>query len=391
MKTCIYAVLLMIACSSHAKTIRVASFNVSMEAGNYIEASQTATGQELKAALASPEHPQIRNVAEIIQRMRPDILLLNEFDYYGEQSQAIDDFQRHYLGVSQQGNAPIDYPYWFVAPVNTGVDSGLDLDGDGVASGKGGDAFGFGMYPGQYGMLLLSRFPIQRDNVRTFQQFLWKDMPGNLMGGIKKPDGSAWYDSNAQAIFRLSSKSHWDVPVTVGDETVHILASHPTPPVFDGPEDRNGKRNHDEIRFWVDYLHGGEQATYLYDDAGNKGGFSGERFVLVGDLNASVHEGDAHRAAITSLLNHPRMMPNVLPTSQGGKVNLPDNPHAHAHTAAWGMQVDYAMPSKQGFVLLESGVFWPPPSSPSHRLVESRQASSDHRLVLVELALIDTP
>ena len=55
-------------------------------------------------------------------------------------------------------------------------------------------------------------------------------------------------------MFRLSSKSHWDVPIRIGRETVHFLVSHPTPPVFDGPEDRNGTRNHDEIRFWADYV-----------------------------------------------------------------------------------------------------------------------------------------
>ena len=35
--------------------------------------------------------------------------------------------------------------------------------------------------------------------------------------------------------FRLSSKSHWDVPLSIGGRTVHFLVSHPTPPVFDDP------------------------------------------------------------------------------------------------------------------------------------------------------------
>ena len=59
-------------------------------------------------------------------------------------------------------------------------------------------------------------------------------------------------------VVRLSSKSHWDVPVKVGGHTVHVLASHPTPPTFDGEEDRNGRRNHDEIRFWADYVSPGK-------------------------------------------------------------------------------------------------------------------------------------
>ena len=37
-------------------------------------------------------------------------------------------FQDDYLSVAHNGAAPIDYPYSYVAPVNTGVPSGLDLD-----------------------------------------------------------------------------------------------------------------------------------------------------------------------------------------------------------------------------------------------------------------------
>ena len=50
-------------------------------------------------------------------------------------------------------------------------------------------------------------------------------------------------------------------------KTVHFLVSHPTPPVFDGPEDRNGTRNFDEIRFWADYVIP-SRSGYIYDDNG---------------------------------------------------------------------------------------------------------------------------
>ena len=63
-----------------------------------------------------------------------------------------------------------------------------------------------------------------------------------------------WYSPEVLRSLRLSSKSHWDLPVRIGRRTVHVLASHPTPPTFDGPEDRNGTRNHDEIRFWAEYV-----------------------------------------------------------------------------------------------------------------------------------------
>ena len=61
-------------------TLKVATFNVSMDATNYLPKGETGTGKELIKALKS-NRQQIKNIAEIIQRTRPDIILLNEFDY----------------------------------------------------------------------------------------------------------------------------------------------------------------------------------------------------------------------------------------------------------------------------------------------------------------------
>ncbi len=142
------------------------------------------------------------------------MVLINEFDYV-EGGRAAELFRDNYLAVGHNGAAPVDYPYYFTAPVNTGVPSGYDLNNDGVVAG-GDDAFGFGLFPGQYGMVVYSKYPIATDDVRTFQQFLWKDMPGALL-----PDDPAtaaradWYSPAELDVFRLSSKSHWDVPIKV--------------------------------------------------------------------------------------------------------------------------------------------------------------------------------
>lgn len=375
---------------AQAEQIRVATFNVSMDATNYVEQGQTPKGGELAKNLVAGDHPQIKNIAEIIQRNNPDIILLNEFDYSEHSAKDIQLFLVNYLHVSQSESNVIRYPYFYAAPVNTGVDSGLDLDKDGVASGTKGDAFGFGFFPGHYGMLVLSKYPIQQERVRTFQNFLWKDMPDNLLTTIKDENGQDYYNQEAQQILRLSSKSHWDIPIKVNNQTLHLLASHPTPPVFDGPENRNGKRNHDEIRFWTDYISrdvlADNKSSYIYDDKGNRGGFAGQHFVIAGDLNASPDEGDGNKAAIKGLLSHALVNDKVLPTSAGAKEHTPDIQYASTHTAAWRMRADYVLPSTT-LNVQGSGVFWPKNDDLLFRLIKDRKTSSDHRLVWVDIIL----
>lgn len=253
--------------ASIQESIRFASFNASL--------NRNSEGQ-LITDLSTETNEQAQNVAEIIQRVNPDIVLINEFDYDAEGTSA-ELFQQNYLSVSQNEVAPINYAYRYVAPSNTGIASGFDLNNNGVVTtpgepGYGDDAFGFGFFPGQYGMALYSKYPI--DNIRTFQNFLWKDMPGALLpDDPATPEPNDWYSPEELEVFRLSSKSHWDISVNVGGEIVHVLVSHPTPPTFDGPEDRNGTRNHDEIRFWSDYITPG-QGSYIYDDAGSFGGLT---------------------------------------------------------------------------------------------------------------------
>ena len=150
--------------------VRFATFNASL--------NRNAPGQ-LVTDLSTPGNAQAAAVAETIQRTNPDVVLVNEFDYV-EGGQAAELFRENYLEVGHNGAAPVDYPYYFVAPSNTGVPSGSDLNNNGTVGG-GDDAFGFGVFPGQYGMVVYSKYPIATDDVRTFQHFLWKDMPGAVL------------------------------------------------------------------------------------------------------------------------------------------------------------------------------------------------------------------
>lgn len=342
-------------------------------------------------------HPQVRSAAETLQRVRPDVVLIQEIDSDADTARAegrpssAELFLDHYLAVSWSGLEPLSYPEVFYEPVNTGVPSGFDLDRDDEIGGPG-DALGWGEYPGQYGMVLYSRFPLDREAARTFRTLRWQAMPGHVM-----PDGEGgrpdWYGEEA-AELPLSSKSHWDVPVTIGAEVLHVLASHPTPPVFDGPEDRNGRRNFDEIRLWADYLTGGEAAAWLVDDDGKTGGLEPEGtagrapFVILGDLNADPHFEPVTyhgRTAIGQLLGHPRVQ-DPKPASAGAHAGERDYPGPEEHlTAGFGLRADYVLPSAE-LEVLDSGVFWPAQGDPLHPLVEGETAASDHRLVWVDLA-----
>ncbi|GAA1974183.1 endonuclease/exonuclease/phosphatase family protein [Microbacterium pumilum] len=368
--------------------LRVATYNLSLNRG--------AAGQ-LVTDLSTGGNAQAQTVAEVIQRTDPDVILLNEFDYVAD-GRAVDLFRSNYLQVSQHGATPVTYPYAFVAPSNTGVPSGFDLNNDGTVGG-GDDALGFGLFEGQYGMVVLSKYPIRTDHVRTFQKFLWKNMPGALLPDDPSTAAPAdWFTPAELDVVRLSSKSHWDVPIRVGKHTIHVLAAHPTPPTFDGPEDRNGRRNHDEIRFWADYI-APSKSRYIVDDAGRRGGLRlTDSFVILGDQNADPVDGDSVDAAIDQLLDSRRLQ-DPRPTSAGapeaaglqGGANATHlgNPKYDtadfADTAPGNLRADYVLPSL-ALRVVRSGVFWPTQSDPLSRLTGVFPfPSSDHRLVWVDV------
>jgi hypothetical protein len=373
-----------------AGIVRIATFNASLN---------RAVDGGLRHDLSTADDPQARAVAEIIQRVRPDILLLQEFDFDVD-GVALRDFQANYLARPQNGVRPLTYEYSFSAPSNTGVPSGFDLDRDGQIGG-GGDALGFGEFPGQYGMALLSRFPVEREKARTFRRFLWRDMPGALLPDDPQTSyPSDWYSPEALALLPLSSKSHWDVPVRIGRTTLHMLASHPTPPAFDGPEDRNGRRNHDEIRFWNDYLTA-RNGAYIRDDGGGYGGFESGAFVIMGDQNSDPADGGSRNDVIRALLSHPRVNATFVPQSAGGPeaaaaqggANTAHKGDPRFDTADFNdrvvgnLRVDYLLPSK-GLKVCAGGVFWPARGDAAAGPVwgDKPPPSSDHRLVWIDVS-----
>ena len=374
-----------------AMVLRVATFNAAM--------NRKSAG-ELTEGLQKGD-PQAAKIAEILRAVSPDVFLLNEIDY-DERSAEV--FLNRYLSSQerQDSQEPTEQPPWkyfFAGPVNTGVDSGLDLDGNGKLH-EPNDAWGFGTYPGQYGMAVFSRHEIQKEAIRTFQNFRWSRMPGALRPMRSNPGSTeleSYYPDAVWDQLRLSSKSHWDVPILIGGKTLHLIASHPTPPVFDGPEDRNGCRNHDEIRLLMDYVAGDSSGAYVVDDTGRTGPLATDAsFVIAGDLNSDPIDGDGRAEAIRKLLEHPRLAKSPAPKSLGGVeasenskgANLKHQADPATDTGDFNdrnpgnLRIDFVLPSAN-LKVLASGVYWPSKSQSAE--ANALVGASDHRLVWVDL------
>ncbi len=324
-----------------AETIRIASFDP--------ELTRKGPGLLLRD-ITGGKDTQILAAAKVIVANDPDVLLLTGIDW---------DYDLAALRAFSQllARSGADYPYLLAPRPNRGLASGADLDGDGRL-GEADDSQGWGIFTGQNGMAVLSRVPLA--TVTDYSQMLWRDLPGNLIGESLTEE--------ARAIQRLSSSGHWDIRLQTSPP-LHLLAFAATAPVFDGPEDRNGRRNHDEIAFWSSHL----------PDA---------PFVLAGNANLDPEDGDGRHQAIRDLLADPRLA-DPEPRSDGGAAAA-DAGHRGdpgLDTADWpdekpgNLRVTYLLPAR-GITVSSSGVYWPAPGQPGRK---AAMAASPHKLVWIDI------
>ena len=348
--------LALVPCTALAETLRIATYHTDIR--------KKGPGLLLRDILK--EDPQIAALAQVIARAKPDVLALQGFDH---------DFEGHALAAFQAYLAQVGHemPYSFTAAPNTGVDTGFDLDGDGRLA-EPEDAQSFGRYTGEGGMAVLSRVPI--GEVRNFSDLLWKGLPGALLPG---PDEIPFPTPEALSIQRLSSVAHWDITLEPqSGHAFHLLTFHANTPVFDGPEDRNGRRNHDEVTFWAKYLDGA--LPFPTPDA---------PVVIAGNANLDAMDGDGRHEAINTLLTHPQLQ-DPRPQSAGGTAAADADHRADPafDTADWpdqkpgNLRVSYVLPDTR-LRVEGSGVVWPLPDDPFAQTVET---ASRHRLVWVDIA-----
>ncbi|MEX0329256.1 MAG: endonuclease/exonuclease/phosphatase family protein [Ruegeria sp.] len=332
-------VLLLLPFAAQADSIRVATYNTELR----------RDGPGLLLRDIQRGDPQVLAVVDVIASVNPDVVALQSIDW------DLDGLALSAL-VQALSEAGVDYPYWFSEQPNSGMETHLDLDGNGKTNDPA-DAQGWGRFTGHNGLAVLSRYPIMTQSVVSYSKLLWRDLPG---AELPKFDETPFPSAEAHSIQRLSSTAHWVIPIDLPGERLNLMTFHATPPVFDGPEDRNGLRNRDEIRLW----------QLLMD--GELGPAPKDRFIIAGDANLDATQGEGLNAAIRSLLSDPRVQ-DTKPRDENGATT----------TVSWkgvgDRRVDYVLPSADWSVV-GSGVYWP-----NHPLNDAAAMASRHRLVWVDL------
>ena len=333
-----------------AESLRVATWNVSLDrAGPGLLVDDLVKGDD----------PQIAAIVRVLLALDADVILLTAVDY---------DRGGVALGLlaDQLATAGLVYAHRLAFRPNTGMQTGFDVDGNG-RTGEPRDAQGFGLFSGQGGMAILSRLPLDAGAARDHSAFLWRDLPGALIPAATDP--------GLLEIQRLATTGFWDVPVLTGAGPLHLLAWHATPPVFDGSEDRNGRRNHDEAAFWRHYLDG---ALPMPPPRAP--------FVLLGDGNLDPADGDGRRDGMVALLTHPALQ-DPAPRGTHGRAEPGHKGDPALDTVLYddlgGLRLDYLLPSA-GLTVMASGVLWPDAADPR---VADLMAASHHFPVWADISL----
>ncbi len=322
---------------AQADTYRIATFAAPL--------SRDGPGVLLRDILRGGD-PQVDAVVAVTKSFAPDVLLLTDFDY---------DLDGHALAAfaARFGDS---YPYRFAARPNTGLATGLDMDRNGRL-GEARDAQGYGRFAGDGGMAVLSRYPI--GDVTDLSDTLWQDLPGAT---LPTQGDAPFLPPEVRAVQRLSTTGHWIVPIIPPDvEPFALMGFSATPPVFDGPEDRNGLRNRDELRMWQLVLDGGF-------------GPVPESFVIAGNANLDPVDGAGFSEAMVAFLADPRLQDPLpgIDTADWPEEDGPGN-----------LRVSYVLPSADWRVG-DADVYWPAPDT--GLLGSDGLAAGPHHLVWVDIS-----
>ncbi|GAA6209954.1 endonuclease/exonuclease/phosphatase family protein [Cognatishimia sp. WU-CL00825] len=324
---------------THAERLRIATYHT--------ELHRNGPGVMLRDITRGDA--QVVSILNVIAAADPDIVVLQGIDH-----------DTHEFGLSalkfRLADLGLDLMFQYAPPSNSGLQTGLDIDGDGRLL-EPEDAQGYGEFLGQRGIAVLSRYPIDQRNIQNFNALTWQDFAAatSLDQGFLQATSA-----EIQETIRLSSTTHSVIPIAIGQQSLRLLTYHATPPVFDGPEDRNGVRNAHENLFFPFFLDG------YFGSAPNNS------FVIAALANIDPMRGEGHLSVIQSLLMNPRVQAPL--------------GHRRVPTADWPnppgrLRVSYLLPSSD-IKVLDSGVF-----TQDQHPVQSDDIvnASRHRLVWVDI------
>ena len=339
--------------------VRFSTFNASL--------NRNAAGQ-LVADLSTPDNAQAETVAEIIQRVRPDVLLINEFDF--DPGGRLRRCSRTTTcRCPTTAPTPINYPYRYVAPSNTGIPSGFDLNNNGVVGGPD-DAFGFGLFPGQFGMAVYSMYPIDLERGPHVP-----DVPleGHAGRAAARRPGTAGAGGLVLAGRARRLPALLEEPLGPADPDRREDRALPRqPPDAAGLRRPRGPQRHPQPRrdpVLGRLHHARPTARYIYDDEGDGGGLEpGARFVIAGDQNSDPLDGDSIPGSIQQLLDHPLVNTKVDADEPGrGRGRRPSGRRQRHATRATRRSTPPTSPTSA-------------PGQPARRLRAAAQDAEDHRL-----------
>ena len=206
---------------------------------------------KIHSQLGASNLNQLQAVRNILLRLRPELLSLNEvqYDLPGVPDSSFVTSGENLNKLSAQfgmaGAASVFYP------ANTGALSEPRPDGTYVVSSPTAeerqlysDPLNFGMFPAQYSTGLLSLKPVGR--VKEYSQILWSQVSPTL-------DLSQFNDGNGQPLpedMLLFDKNFTHVEIQFQGKPLHVIVFHSVPAFhFGNDKSPNYQRNKDQLRF----------------------------------------------------------------------------------------------------------------------------------------------
>lgn len=236
-----------------------------------IQANLTADASGgLEAKLMGGTNPQAAQIADSISEADADVVVLTNMD--AEQG-AVDAFKDQYLNNEADDRTDIDYQYSYLAVGSKGLQSGADLNADGVI-GSAEDAWGQGAFEEQGSVVVLSKYPVDEEKITAVSKLKWQDVENDQLHHTDLSGVLA-------ASIPVMNTGLWDIPLEVGGQQVHVVATQTEP--VDANQGYSQARHGDELKVISDYLAGKD---YVHTDQGRQAeGVGDEKFVVAGALD----------------------------------------------------------------------------------------------------------